>query len=319
MDFPLKKQVFILFTVIVLTVVAITGCSTAHANELPYIDLTQREPLPSAAEAQVVPLRLAVAAIISPQGTVESYSDLARYLSKKLDRPVELVQRRTYAEVNDLVAQDAVDLAFVCTSAYVAGHDSFGMALLAAPEVDHQQIYFSMLIVPADSVAQSMADLQGKVFAFTDPISHSGRAYPTYLVVQLGSTPDAFFNRTFFTYSHDKAIAAVAAGIADGAAVDSLVLKYALERDPALAKKIKVIHQSPPFGIPPVVVPPNISPRLKAKLRETLLDMADDAVGQTVLKELGFDRFSLLDDNAYNSARKIISVTGVGITGANEP
>lgn len=313
MLFPQKTRPFFLLTLIALIAVAITGCTTAQADALPYIDLTQREPLPSVADAQVIPLKLAVAAIISPQGTVESYGDLAQYLSKKLNRPVELVQRRTYAEVNDLVAQNAVDLAFVCTSAYIAGHDSFGMDLLAAPEVGHQQIYYSMLIVPADSTAQSMADLQGKVFAFTDPISHSGRAYPTYLVAQLGSTPEAFFSRTFFTYSHDKAIAAVAQGVADGAAVDSLVLKYALERDPSLSEKIKVIHQSPPFGIPPVVVPPDISPRLKAKLREVLLDMTKDPEGEKILAELGFDRFALLDDNAYESAREIISVTGVGV------
>ncbi len=313
MFFFFQNRLSFFLAVIVLTALAVTGCSTAQADELPYIDLSRREPLPSIADANVVPLKLAVAAIISPQGTVESYGDLAQYLSKKLNRPVELVQRRTYAEVNELVAQDAVDLAFVCTSAYVSGHDTFGMDLLVAPEVDNQQIYYSMLIVPADSPAKSMADLQGKVFAFTDPISHSGRAYPTYLVIKLGSTPEQFFSRTFFTYSHDKAIAAVAQGIADGAAVDSLVLKYALERDPSLAKKIKVIYRSPPFGIPPVVVPPNISPREKAKLRETLLDMTNDAEGQQILSELGFDRFSLLDDNAYDSAREIIAVTGVGL------
>jgi len=303
-------QKFLIFFTVLM---ALTGCASAQADELPYIDLTNREPLPSIADTQIVPLRVAVAAIISPQGTVESYSDLGQYLSKKLNRPVELVQRRTYAEVNELVAQDAVDLAFVCTSAYVVGSDSHTMDLLVAPEVNHQQIYHSMLIVPANSPAQSIADLQGKVFAFTDPISFSGRAYPTYLVVQQGIQPETFFSQTLFTHSHDKAIEAVAQGIADGAAVDSLVLKYALERDPSLAEQIKVIDESPPFGIPPVVVPSNISPQLKAKLREILLDMTNDADGRAILAKFGFDRFSSIDDNAYDSAREIISVTGIGV------
>lgn len=97
-----------------------------------------------------------------------------------------------------------------------------------------------------------MADLKGKVFAFTDPISLAGRVYPTSLVESLGSAPDAFFSRTFFTYSHDEAIYAVANGLADGASVDSLVYDYAIIRDPALTQKVKVIHRSPAFGIPPV-------------------------------------------------------------------
>ncbi len=287
----------------------LVGCAPAQAESLPYVDLNQREPLPPAAPANVIPLRLAVAAIISPEGTAESYGGLADYLARKLNRPVELIQRRTYAEVNDLVAKNAVDLAFVCTSAYVDGHAAFGMELVVAPEVNQEHVYYSVLIVPADSPAQTMADLRGKKFAFTDPMSHSGRVYPTYLLHQLGTTPAEFFDRTFFTYSHDKAIQAVSAGIADGAAVDSLVLDYALERDPALSHQIRIIHRSPPFGIPPVVASPGLPPRQKAELRQILLDMPADPTGRQILAELGFDRFTVLDDSAYDSARQIISAT----------
>lgn len=147
-----------------------------------------------------------------PKGTVESYQSLLDYLSAQLHRPVESVQRRTYAEVNDLVESGDVDVAFVCTSAYIAGYDRFGMELLAAPQVNGETVYYSLLIVPVDSPAQTLADLRGKVFAFTDPMSNTGRMYPTFLVNQLGNTPEEFFTRTFFTYSHDDAIRAVADG-----------------------------------------------------------------------------------------------------------
>ncbi|RME78346.1 MAG: phosphate/phosphite/phosphonate ABC transporter substrate-binding protein [Chloroflexi bacterium] len=297
--------------VVLLLLVLLTGCAAAQAENLPYVNLEHRQPLPPIAPAEVKPLRIAVAAILSPQGTAESYSELADYISKKLDRPVELVQRRTYAEVNDLIAQNKVDIAFVCTSAYVVGHDTFGMELLAAPEVNREQVYYSVLIVPADSPATSIADLKGKVFAFTDPMSHSGRAYPTYLLRQeLGVSPEQFFSRTFFTYSHDRAIQAVAERVADGAAVDSLVLDYALQRDPSLKDRVRVIHRSPPFGIPPVVAPPQASPRLKARLQQLLLDMSNDPEGRLVLQHLGFDRFTLIEDRVYASARKVIQTVG---------
>jgi phosphonate transport system substrate-binding protein len=206
--------------------ILLVGCSTAASE--PVIHLSRLEPLLENPSTDVIPLRIAVAAVVSPEGTVESYSDLVAYLSDHLDRPVELVQRRTYTEINDLIRTGEVDLAFVCTSAYLVGRQNFGMQLLAAPQIDGEAIYNSMLIVPADSPAQSMADLQGKVFAFTDPISNTGRMYPASLVLELGSTPEQFFSRTFYTYSHDDAIHAVAEGIADGAAVDSLVLDFAL-------------------------------------------------------------------------------------------
>ncbi len=293
-----KRMVFLLLLFL------LAACSPG-VKPAATVNLSDLSPLPTPALEQT-PLRVAVASVISPQGTVESYSLLLDYLSQKLERPVELVQRRTYLEVNDLIEQGGVDLAFVCTSAYIVGHEDFGMELLAAPQVNGETVYHAYLIVPANSPARDIADLRGKVFAFTDPISFTGRAYPTSLVEQLGTTPEAFFSRTFFTYSHDEAIYAVANGLADGASVDSLVYQYALGRDPALAKKVKVIHQSPPFGIPPVVVNPALRPQVKAELQSLLLDMAQDAEAQAALRAIGVERFVLISDEAYASVRSIM-------------
>ncbi|MBI3242127.1 MAG: phosphate/phosphite/phosphonate ABC transporter substrate-binding protein [Chloroflexi bacterium] len=287
----------------------LAGCA-ASAPSTSLVSLSELRPLPASTASSVLPLRVAVAAVISPKGTAESYQPLLRYLSLKLVRPVELVQRRTYAEVNDLIESGLVDVAFVCTSAYVAGHDKFGMELLAAPKVNGETSYYSVLIVPAASPAQSMADLRDQVFVFTDPISNTGRIYPTYLVQQLNSTPEKFFARTFFTYSHDDAIWAVADGLADGAAVDSLVYDFAVARDPALGEKVRIIHRSPPFGIPPVVVSPAVRPQLKAELQSILLSMAEDAQGQAGLQTMGVDKFVLIDDEAYDSVRELLSFVG---------
>ena len=290
-----------------IPLIAISVSACVQPPQQRIIDLAALEPLPANRSSEVVPLRVAVAAVISPQGTVESYDVLLAYLSDRLGRPVELIQRRTYAEVNELLRTGEIDVAFVCTSAYIAGHDEFGMELLAAPQLNGETVYYSVLIVPASSLAQSMADLQGKAFAFTDPMSTSGRMYPTSLVLELGSTPAQFFSRTFYTYSHDDAIYAVADGVADGAAVDSLVLEFALARDPALADQVRVVHRSSAFGIPPVVVRPDTRPQLDAELQDILLGMADDPQGREALAQLGYDGFVLIDDSAYDSVRDLIA------------
>lgn len=291
-----------------LITVLLASCSPLPQPQIVgTVDLNDLQPLPTPNQ-QAVPLRVAVAAVISPKGTVESYSPFLDYLETKLNRPVELVQRRTYLEINDLIEHGEVDVAFVCTSAYIQGHDTFGMELLVAPQVNNKTIYNSYLIVPAESKAQSMSDLRGKVFAFTDPISLSGRVYPTYLVQELGFTPEEFFGRTFYTYSHDEAIRAVASGVADGAAVDSLVYEYAIARDPSLAERVKVIHRSPDFGIPPVVVSPFTRPQVKADLQTLLLAMAEDPASSEALASIGVERFVLIDDSAYDSVRSLVGV-----------
>jgi phosphonate transport system substrate-binding protein len=297
---------------LLLLALALTACAPAQGAVLPHVDLSVRTPLPHAAPGEIAHLRVGVAAILSPQGTVESYSELTAYLAEKMGRPVDLLQRRTYAEFNDMVEKSQVDLAFICTNSYVVGNEQFGMELLVAPEINGESVYYSQLIVPASSAAQSMADLRGKVFAFTDPMSFTGRIYPVYLLQQMGETPERFFQRTFYTYSHDRAIEAVAAGVADGAAVDSLVLDYALQRNPELASRLRIIHTSAAFGIPPVVVPPTLSPRQKAQLRDLLLTMHEDTAGQAVLRELGIDRFVAIDNTAYDGVRAIVHATGIG-------
>lgn len=300
--------------IVLLAAIAVAGCAPQARGAV--IDLAALQPLPDARPTGVIPLRVAVAAVISPEGTAESYDALLDYLSDRLNRPVELVQRRTYAEVNELLRAGEIDVAFVCTSAYIAGHDEFGMELLAAPQVNGESVYYSVLIVPASSQAQRMADLRGKVFAFTDPMSTSGRMYPTSLVLELGSTPEEFFARTFYTYSHDDAIFAVADGVADGASVDSLVLEFALARDPALADRVRVIHRSPAFGIPPVVIRPDTRPQLRAELQDILLTMAADPQGREALAQLSYDSFVLIDDSAYDSVRELTARVTPFLAGA---
>lgn len=302
----MKHKVPLLICWMLLFSIFMSSCGTPEpAQASVYIDINNLQPLPTPDESDLLPLRIAIAAVISPEGTAGSYAPLLEYLENELGRPIELVQRRTYAEVNDLIKNGDVDLAFVCTSAYIVGRREFGMQLLVAPQVNGETFYRSQLIVPKNSSATSMSDLRGKVFAFTDPMSFSGRMYPTYLLQQIGETPIEFFRRTFFTYSHDEAIHSVADGLADGAAVDSLVLDFALARDPELTDKIKIIHTSLPFGIPPVVISPNTRPQLRAQLAEVFLNMHTSAAGLEALRVLDIDRFVIVSEELYDSVEEI--------------
>ncbi|RMF34812.1 MAG: phosphate/phosphite/phosphonate ABC transporter substrate-binding protein, partial [Chloroflexi bacterium] len=68
-----------------------------------------------------LPLRVAIAAVISPKATFDTYSPLLDYLARYLDRPVELLQRPTYAEINELLRTGQADVGFICGGAFVEG------------------------------------------------------------------------------------------------------------------------------------------------------------------------------------------------------
>ncbi|MBI4317588.1 MAG: PhnD/SsuA/transferrin family substrate-binding protein [Chloroflexi bacterium] len=188
-------------------------------------------------------LKIAVAAMVTPRETLDVYREILDYVGEKLGRPVELVQRKTYAEVNDLLRRRLIDAAFICTQAYVEGKRDFGIELVVAPAVRGQAVYYGYIIVHRDSAAKNLEDLQGKTFAFSDPMSNTGKLFPTYLLAQIGETPDTFFSRYVFTYAHSNPVRSVAQGLVDGAAVDSLVWDYANATDRGQTSRTNIIYK----------------------------------------------------------------------------
>ncbi|MHB8792578.1 MAG: substrate-binding domain-containing protein [Thermoleophilia bacterium] len=256
------------------------------------------------------PLNIAVAGMISPKETLVSYRDMLDYFSARMGQPLNLVQRDTYSEINNLVNQGDVQMAFVCTGAYTEGKRDFGMELLVAPQMYGETYYYSYIIVPTDSDAMDFADLRGKKFAFTDPLSNSGKLSPTFLLAQMNETPDSFFSSYTFTYSHDRSIDAVGEKVVDGAAVDSLIWNYFNSKEPELTAKTRIILKSPPYGIPPVVVPPGLDPALKEKLKNVLLHMHEDEEGRKILAEIRIDRFVEVPDDLYDTVREMDNTVG---------
>lgn len=244
-------------------------------------------------------LNLAVAAIMSPQGTVTSYRPLQAFMEQKFGKPVQLVQRRTYQEVNELLARNLVDVAFVCTGPFMAALRENTMELLVVPQINGKVTYQGVFIVRADSQLTTVESLRGKTFALTDPMSNTGYLYPLSVIQSRGESAEEFFGRIVFTYSHDRSIAAVLDGVADGASVDRIVFDHALGRDPSLKERFRILHVSREFGIPPVVVPPRTEPDRKQRLKEFFLDMHHDPEGAAILADLGIERFVAGDLKLY--------------------
>ena len=222
-----------------------------------------------------------------------------------MKRPVELVQRETYAEVNDLMEKGEIDVAFVCAGPYVEGKRKFGMELLAAPVAYGESVYYSYIIVHKNSPIKNFEELKGKKFAFTDPHSNTGCLVPKYELAKMKETPDSFFREYIFTKSHDNSIKAVAQKLINGAAVDHLIWEYADAANPEFTQQTKIIKKLGPFGIPPVVVHPDYNRDMKEKIKQILLNMHKDEEGKGILKKIFIDRFSLVEDGDYDSVRKM--------------
>jgi phosphonate transport system substrate-binding protein len=304
--FPIIKYPrFLLRLLAAMIMIFVYGCGKDSDTVVIDFSKTVAEERPGNPTHRRQSLRVAVGAMISPKETFIYYNQLLDYIGGKLGQEVQLVQRKTYSEINELLGKGEIDLAFICSGPYVKGKEKYSFELLATPQVQGSHFYHSYLIVNKDSHFNKFDDLRGWVFAFTDPESNTGKLVPTYWLSQIGETPESFFERIIYTYSHDNSIMAVAKALVDGASVDALIWEFYNHKNPVFTSKTRIIKKSEPYGIPPLVASRYLSHQLKDRIRLLLFSLHQKPEGQRILNELMIDRFIEPREEWYNSIRKI--------------
>jgi phosphonate transport system substrate-binding protein len=163
------------------------------------------------------------------------------------------------------------------------------------PRSASRPVYFSYFIVPASSTAESIDDLRGGRWAFNDRNSKSGWFS---LLDRIAPEPaESHFSSLIAAGSHVQAIRLVAHGDADGAAIDSNVLRLQLAQHPELASRIRVLQSWGPFAIQPSVIRSSIEPALKRRIASALLTLHNVRGGE--LSSFGFERFVESDRSVY--------------------
>ncbi len=290
--------------VLLVIVLGLFSCENRSNNQLDAYRVQLKERTEAQIDSADAPeqntLRVAVATMISPKETFVYYKDLLNYLGERLGRKIQFKQRKTYKEVNDMIQNQKLDLAFVCSGAYVQARKQFPIEILAVPIVEGKPFYRAYVIVHRTSPFKKFEDLKGNSFAFTDPLSNTGFFYVRDLLEAQGTNVAEFFSKTIFTYAHDYSIQAVSRKIVDGASVDGLIYDYLKETQPEKVENTRIIQTSGDFGIPPIVTHGQTPQNLKTAIREVLLTMHQDSVGKQILQHLNIDRFALGDPHNYD-------------------
>ena len=280
---------------VLLILVALALLFAGCGDEKGFIDFARHAAAPAAPAAER-PLVIAFAPVMSPEETRRPYERMTAYLAEKLGRPVTMVQKR--------VAAGEADVAFLSTGAYTAYRGHEPIELLAMVETKGTILYRTFVIVAADSEIEDFASLKGRVFAFVDPLSHSGRLAVDYRLLEEGLTPEQYFGRIFYTHHHDKSIWAVANHLADGASIDNQIYEHIEQTNPQLAAKVRIIDELAVAPTGPVVVRQNLAPEEKEQLRRIFYEMADDEAMRPVLQSAVIDRFVPPDGRLYEPLRQ---------------
>lgn len=299
------KKIGVLLTGLLVLIIVFTSLNPSKP-ELDVI-LAQTEVEKPMDQQEVEPLRIALGTGISPESNIEYYWTLVQYIEQKIGRKVEVVQRKSYAEINYLLSLNLVDVAFICSSSYILAGETTELDLLAVPKINGVYEYQSFIIVRSDSTLKEFKDLRGKSFAFSDPMSTTGFYYTAHRLGQLDSNPDQYFSSFFFSYSHDNSIQAVISGLADAAAVDSTVFNKVLRSNPEIIEQIRIIEKSPKFINSPIVARADLAPDIKDKLVNLFITVDQDEEAKQIFKQFGIDGYSQeVQPGDYEPIRQMI-------------
>ena len=248
-------------------------------------------------------LRVAIATVISPRESFNYYKELFDYISTHMNLPVEFKQRLTYTEVNELMRQNQIDIAFVCAGAYVVGEEF--MELLVVPVHDGLPYYQGFIITQQNSGIDRFEDFQGKTFTYSDPLCFTGKLYIDSKLAEMGLTSDEFFSRVMFSTSHDISIQMVSRNLIDGASVNGLIYDYLAHFKADAVRNVKIIEKSAYFGIPPIVNSKQLPEKLKNEIQELFLGLHLNEEGRNIMQNLRIDKFILAGDTLYDGIREV--------------
>lgn len=240
-----------------------------------------------------------------------AYALVARRIGERLGRPAELIVASDYGRCG----ADLDEVCFVCSIPYVLLADAGTIAMMpiAAPVLVGRRyggrpVYFSEVVVRADSPYRSFADLAGTAWAYNEPFSHSGFMVALHRLATAGLDA-SFIGEWVETGFHDDALRAVIDGRAEWAAIDSQVLQLWRRADPAIRRGLRSLEQLGPSVIQPVVASTRrLSARERREILSVLVELDGDALGRAVLAASGIRRFVSVADAAYDDIRRKVSV-----------
>jgi len=300
MGFRMKRLKYLLPLVVVIY---LSACMPAE-NKNETIDFSDTDFVVShydTLDKQI--MYIAVASMVSPKETFRYYNELIQFVAKRLKSTAFLKQKKTYKEVNELLASSEVTFAFICSGAYV--NDTEKMRIIAVPQINGNSHYQAYVVVNKSSDIVTFEDLKGHSFAYTDPISNTGKFYPFKRITDYSNEPESFFSSTSYTYGHNIALQMVDKGIVDGASVNSLIYDYMKMYSAKELENIKVIEKSDLYASPPIVAPNSIKQELFDSIQNIFLNLHLDSTGKSILQKLNIDRFVSIDDSHYEDVRKL--------------
>lgn len=255
-------------------------------------------------------IRIGVLPDENAEALQQRYTGLRDYLSATIDKPVELVIPKDYADLVNQFSESRLELAFFGGLTYLQARYRANAEPLVMRDIDLN--FKSYFLVSADNSDLTWPDLKGKSLAFGSRLSTSGHLMPRYYLQQKNIVAESYFREVRFSGTHDATARLVASGEVDVGAANADIIDRMLADGRLDNDSIYIFYETPTFADYVWAIRSDIEDSLKAKIRDAFLSLkAEEKTHGEILKTLGANEFVVARDEYFTILDEVATQIGL--------
>ncbi|MBI4687888.1 MAG: phosphate/phosphite/phosphonate ABC transporter substrate-binding protein [Nitrospirae bacterium] len=131
-------------------------------------------------------LKIGVIPLCSPAEMHKRFTPLAAYLSRRLDKTVELKLEADFAGTIKDIGEGVTDICYMTPSTFLKAREKYGVEVIAKALREGRPFHRSVIITKGDWKINSVTDIKGHSFAFGDVHSTSSHIVPRAMLKDSG-------------------------------------------------------------------------------------------------------------------------------------
>lgn len=258
-------------------------------------------------EKEVNVLKMGVIPLESPAEMYRKFLPLANYLTKKLNKKVELKIAVDFADTIKEIGTGITNICYMTPSTYIEAKDKYNIEVLAKALRNGKPYQHTVIIAREKGEISQIEDIKDHSFAFGDERSTSSHIVPRAMLYEAGID---LKDLSFYDYlgHHDDVAKAILNGEFNaGGVMESTAIKF---KDQGL-RFIKYSLDIPEFNI---CVNKEMTEEEKQLIRQSLLELDDSiAEGKEILQAITSDYTGFVEsrDSDYDGIRGIMQKLGL--------
>jgi len=228
--------------------------------------MTELERFKLAPEEETAVLRMGVIPLESPAEMYRRFTPLAHYLTKKLNKPVELKIEVDLASTIKDIGEGVTNICYMTPSTYIEAHEKYGVEVLVKALRNGVPYHHSIIIAREKGKINRIEDIKGNSFAFGDNHSTSSHIVPRAMLKEAGIELEELSYYDFLGHHDDVAIAVLNGEFDAGGVMESTAERF---KEQGL-KFIKYSKDIPEFNI---CVSKDLPEEEKLMIKQALLEL----------------------------------------------